>query len=166
MNLSFTCDISNTTSVDRLTSYSDSRSRNGLHYRSRKSLGANTAIATADDEKLGGFTLTTTVLYLSLAVHNQTRLRQSALLHQQAHILNSITEPEATLAPQRNREVKAGLVETAKDMWNAELEREVRLLQNVDWHSLWERTEENISSLYRKAFQSGRDAIPDPPKKS
>ncbi|QIW97378.1 hypothetical protein AMS68_002896 [Peltaster fructicola] len=115
---------------------------------------------------LGGFTLTASIVYLSLTVHNQTRLRQSALLNQQAQLLNSTIDPQPVLAPQRPREVKAGLVETAKDMWNAELEREVRVIQAIDWHNVWNRVEESISSAYRTAFEKGREAVPDPPKKS
>ncbi len=68
-----------------------------------------------NNPQLGGFTLTTTILYLSLNLHARNRLHQSALLHQQAQLLTSIVEP-APLAPQPiDRRVQQGLLETAKD---------------------------------------------------
>ncbi|KAM0715471.1 hypothetical protein Q7P37_008969 [Cladosporium fusiforme] len=113
---------------------------------------------------LGGFTLTTTIIYLSLNLHARNRLQQSALLHQQAILLNGITEPETVQPPPINREVRQGLLETAKDRWNAELEKNVRQLQTADWTSARLRLEEKVSAVWRNAFEKGREAAPDPPK--
>jgi len=113
---------------------------------------------------LGGFTLTTTLLYLSISLHTRSRVHQAALLHQQSLILNNIVEPLPALPPPVSREVRAGLLETAKDRWNSELEREVRMLQQMDWNGIRERMEEGVSSVYRRAFEKGREVVPDPPK--
>lgn len=61
--------------------------------------------------------------------------------------------------------MRGGLLEAAKDKWNAELEREVRMLQNVDWSHVWGRMEEGVSAVYRRAFEKGREVVPDPPAK-
>ena len=60
--------------------------------------------------------------------------------------------------------VKAGLLETAKDRWNAQLESEVKKLQRVDWSGVREQMEEGVSSVYRRMFEKGREVVPDPPK--
>ena len=114
--------------------------------------------------QLGGFTLTTTLLYLSISLHARNRVYQSALLHQQSLILTNLVEPLPPLPPPTSREVRAGILETAKDRWNAELEREVKALQNVDWNNVRERMEEGVSKVYRRAFEKGREVAPDPPK--
>lgn len=97
-------------------------------------------------------------------MHTRSRVHQAALLHQQSIILNNIVEPLPALPPPVSREVRAGLLETAKDRWNAELEREVRVLQQMDWNGIRERMEEGVSSVYRRAFAKGREVVPDPPK--
>ena len=109
--------------------------------------------------QLGGFTLTTTIVYLSLNLHARNRLHQSALLHQQAVLLNGIVEPEPAQPLPINREVRTGLLETAKDRWNAELEKNVRTLQTADWTSARLRLEEKVSSLWSNAFQKSRESV-------
>lgn len=114
--------------------------------------------------QLGGFTLTTTIIYLSLSLHTRNREHQAALLHQQSLILNNIVEPQPLQPPPASREVRAGVWETAKDRWNAELESNVKKLYRVDWNGVWDRTEEGVSSLWRRAFEKAREVTPDPPK--
>lgn len=97
-------------------------------------------------------------------MHTRTRVYQAALLNQQSLILNNIVEPLPALPTPTSREVRGGLLETAKDRWNAELEKDVRKLQNMDWSGIRERMEEGVSSVYRRAFQKGREVVPDPPK--
>jgi altered-inheritance-of-mitochondria protein 5 len=58
-----------------------------------------------------------------------------------------------------NREVRIGLLETAKDRWNAELEKNVRTLQEADWTAARLRVEEKVSSMWRSAFQKGREGV-------
>lgn len=109
--------------------------------------------------QIGGFTLTTSLLYLSLNIHARNRLHQSTLLHQQTLLLTGITEPAPPLPPPTSREVHAGVVESARDRWNAELERSVRGLQGTNWESLREKAEEGVSSLWRKAFAKSREGV-------
>lgn len=117
--------------------------------------------------QLGGFTLTTTILYLSLNLHARNRLHQSALLHQQAVLLNGIVEPETTQKPQPiDREVRIGLLETAKDRWNAELEKNVRTLQTADWTAARVRLEEKVSGLWRTAFEKTREGVKEVEKRT
>lgn len=99
-------------------------------------------------------------------MHARNRLHQSALLRQQALLVDNVVDPQPLPPPPTNREVRAGLLETAKDRWNAELEREVRMVQRVDWRQVWGRMEEGVSSAYRMAFEKGREVVPDPPKRS
>lgn len=58
-----------------------------------------------------------------------------------------------------DREVPAGLLETAKDRWNTELESNVRKLQNMDWDAARERMEEGVSSVWRRAFAKGQEGV-------
>lgn len=99
-----------------------------------------------------------------MSLHTRNRIHQAALLQQQSLVLTNIVEPLPPLPPPTNREVKVGMVETAKDKWNAELESNVRKLQQVDWSAVRERLEEGVSSVYRRAFQKGREVAPDPSK--
>ena len=87
---------------------------------------------------------------------------QSALLHQQSLILNNVVDPQPPLPPPTSREVRAGVWETAKDRWNAQLEGEVKRLQRVDWNGVREQMEEGVSRVYRRAFEKGREVVPDP----
>ncbi|KAK3691591.1 hypothetical protein LTR37_018546 [Vermiconidia calcicola] len=112
---------------------------------------------------LGGITLTTTLIYLSLSIHTRNRIHQSAVLHQQSLILNNVVEPQPPLPPPTDRQVRVGLLETAKDRWNAELEKDVKKLQEMDWGAVRERMEEGVSVIWRRAFERGREVVPDPP---
>jgi len=114
--------------------------------------------------QLGGFTLTTTLIYLSLSLHTRNRVHQATLLHQQSLILNNVVEPLPPLPPPTNREVKAGVLETLKDRWNAELEKNVRQLQYADWNGIRAQMEEGVSRVYRRAFEKGGEVVPEPPK--
>ncbi|KAF2721460.1 hypothetical protein K431DRAFT_247052 [Polychaeton citri CBS 116435] len=108
---------------------------------------------------LGGFTLTTAVIYLSIEMHTRNRQRQAALLNQQARLLKNVTDPQPPGPPPPAREIPAGLIETAKDRWNARLEEDVRKLQNTDWDGLRESVEESISAVWRRAFQKSREGV-------
>lgn len=105
------------------------------------------------------------MIYLSLALHRQNRLLQASLLHQQTFLLSNIVNPLPPGPPSTSREVPAGLWETAKDRWNAELERSVRKLQNTDWDAVRDGMEENVSRVWRRAFEKGREGIEGVEKK-
>ncbi|KAK3075269.1 hypothetical protein LTR53_001547 [Teratosphaeriaceae sp. CCFEE 6253] len=108
---------------------------------------------------LGGLTLTTALLHLSLSLHARNRVAQSALLHQQSLILHNIVEPAPPLPPAAPREVRAGVFETMKDRWNSELERNVRELQTTDWNGVRDQLEEGASKLWRRAFAKTRESV-------
>lgn len=104
-----------------------------------------------------GFTLTSTTLYLSLLYHQRARTHQAALLHQQAILLNSLSDPEvaselATIADihysgrlregiKPYRVEKAPWTERWKDRWNREVEGAVRYVQEIRMRTVREGIE-------------------------
>ncbi|GAB7361585.1 hypothetical protein MBLNU230_g1637t1 [Neophaeotheca triangularis] len=108
---------------------------------------------------LGGITLTTTLLYLSLNLHARNRLHQSTLLHQQSLVLDRVVSPRATVPQPVSREDRAGLLESAKDRWNAELEANVRKVQGADWGALRERLEEGVAGVFGRGLEKGREEV-------
>ncbi|GAB1743791.1 hypothetical protein NU219Hw_g710t1 [Hortaea werneckii] len=113
---------------------------------------------------LGGFTLTSAIVYFSLELHTRNRVHQASLLRQQALILQNTVDPQPALPPPVSREVRGGLWDTAKDRWNAELENNVRKLQTTDWNAVRYRLEENVSSVWRRAFEKGEEVASDQSK--
>lgn len=109
--------------------------------------------------QLGGFTLTATILYLSASLHTRNRSYQSTLLRQQSHVLGNIVEPQPALPPPTAREVDAGILATAKDKWNAELEGNLRRLQEMDWRAVGERMEQGVSRVWSRAFEKGKEVV-------
>lgn len=103
--------------------------------------------------------MTTTLLYLSLSLHTRNRVRQASLLNQQSLILTNIVEPIPPILEPAERTVRIGLLETAKDRWNAQLESEVKRLQNVDWPGVRDQMEEGVSRVWRRAFEKSRDGV-------
>ena len=83
------------------------------------------------------------------------------MLHQQATLLNGIVEPESPQPTPINREVRVGLLESAKDRWNAELEKNVRTLQTADWTAARLRLEDKVSEVWSRAFQKSRQDVAD-----
>ena len=107
--------------------------------------------------QLGGVTLTTSIIYLSLSAHRANRVNQALILRQQSLVLNHIVEPEPPEPPQVAREVRAGILETAKDRWNAELETFVRRIYNTDWGFVRERAEDRMRTLWRRTSQEVKE---------
>ena len=112
-------------------------------------------------------TLTTSILYLSVLAHQRKRAAQSMCLRSQTSLLNNMIDerdlaregkPITRPAPLRAREERVGIVETAKDRWNEELERAVRWIQNVQWDMVRERTENGIAQAWRKLMQKGNES--------
>lgn len=99
------------------------------------------------------------MLYLSASLHTRNRNHQSTLLRQQSHVLGSIVEPQPAQPAPTAREVDAGLLETAKDKWNAELEGNLRRVQEMDWRGVGERVEEGVSRVWRRAFAKTREVV-------
>ncbi|KAF2431893.1 hypothetical protein EJ08DRAFT_678062 [Tothia fuscella] len=104
---------------------------------------------------LGGFTLTSSILYLTIQMHAQKRAHQSALLRQQSLILENIIRPLPAAPPTTAREARVGVVESAKDRWNGEIERLVRRAQSTDWRLVGERLERGVEVLVGKLGDLG-----------
>ena len=85
-----------------------------------------------------------------MSLHTRNRLQQAALLRQQSLILTNIVEPRPEPPPPTARIVRAGMVETAKDRWNGEVEGLVRRVQEVDWRSVREGLEDRLMSAWGK----------------
>ncbi|KAF1960249.1 hypothetical protein CC80DRAFT_289514 [Byssothecium circinans] len=99
---------------------------------------------------LGGFTLTSAVLYLTISLHTQNRVTQAALLRQQRALLTNVVEPQPPQPEPVAREVPVGLVEMAKDRWNRELEGAVRRVYETDWRRVRERAEDRVGAVFEK----------------
>ncbi|KAJ4365258.1 hypothetical protein N0V83_008877 [Neocucurbitaria cava] len=103
---------------------------------------------------LGGVTLTSAVLYLTISLHTQNRIQQAALLRQQRAVLTGFYEPKVQEPEPTSREVPVGLAEMAKDRWNRQLESAVRGLYNTDWRRLRESAEDRVSAVVEKIRES------------
>ncbi|GAB7342117.1 hypothetical protein MBLNU457_g0388t2 [Dothideomycetes sp. NU457] len=106
---------------------------------------------------IGGATLTTFVVYLSLNLHERNRIYQANLLRQQTLVLNRIVYPQPPIAPPTSREERASLSERLKDRWNEELETNLRKLYNVNWAGLRENVEDRVAGLWGGALSQGRE---------
>ncbi|KAF2840565.1 hypothetical protein M501DRAFT_1014577 [Patellaria atrata CBS 101060] len=104
---------------------------------------------------LSGLTLTSTLLYLTVSHHHLTRSNQRALIHRSTLLLTNIVEPLPPLPEPVAREARGGLVETAKDIWNRELEGLVRRAQGVRWREVEERVEGVVGGIVGKVREEG-----------
>jgi len=107
----------------------------------------------------GGVTLTLSVAYLSVLAHQRNRQRQGEILRANAHVLNALSSspdaPPPELPPTRAERLalrRAGLVETAKETWNAEVEGAVRWVFANDWARAREDLEDTAAGLWARAF--------------
>lgn len=117
--------------------------------------------------QLGGVTLTTTLIYLSLAVHERTRLKQANLLRQQSLILNNLVSPAAPASLSTARTTgQTGLAERLKERWNSELEQNVRKVYSVDWHAVREDAEERVAGIWGRVMEKSREGVEEVAKKS
>ncbi|OCK81915.1 hypothetical protein K432DRAFT_294394 [Lepidopterella palustris CBS 459.81] len=105
---------------------------------------------------IGGLTLTSATFYLTLSLHTRNRLQQAALLRQQSLILTNIVDPQPQPPPPTARLERAGMVETAKDRWNGELEGLVRRVQTTDWRAEREQWEDRLGKVWGRVWESGK----------
>ncbi|PSN68880.1 hypothetical protein BS50DRAFT_572066 [Corynespora cassiicola Philippines] len=103
---------------------------------------------------LGGFTLTSAVLYLTVSLHTKNRLTQAALLRQQRTVLTSVVEPKQPEDEPRSREVPAGIAEMAKDKWNGQVEGIVKRVYETDWRRVRENVEDKLGNAVSKLKES------------
>jgi altered-inheritance-of-mitochondria protein 5 len=104
--------------------------------------------------QLGGVTLTSAVLYLTISMHTQNRATQAALLRQQRRVLADFYEPKKPEPEPTYREVPVGIVETAKDKWNRSLEEGVKRVYNTDWRRVREDAEDRVSTILQRIRES------------
>lgn len=102
--------------------------------------------------QIGGFTLTASILYLSTAYHRQQRLRQSLALRQQSLVLTNVVDPLPPQPPPTAREERISIAETAKDIWNARIERAVSSVENANWSEVWLSAEDKVAAVWAKVF--------------
>ncbi|KAH6655784.1 hypothetical protein BKA67DRAFT_657699 [Truncatella angustata] len=104
----------------------------------------------------GGVTLTLGVAYLTVLAHQRNRERQSAVLRANNYVVSGITDPLPPVYPPTRAELAAkerdSFVETAKDKWNLEVEREIRWIQNTDWDEVREGVETAVGRLWARAL--------------
>ncbi|CAG5182234.1 uncharacterized protein ALTATR162_LOCUS10059 [Alternaria atra] len=105
---------------------------------------------------LGGVTLTTGVLYLTISLHTQNRITQAALLRQQRQVLTEFYEPKKPEPEPTSREVPVGLAEMAKDRWNRSLEEGVKKVYTTDWRRVREEAEDRASAIMQKIRESSK----------
>ncbi|KAH8730152.1 hypothetical protein GQ44DRAFT_607337 [Phaeosphaeriaceae sp. PMI808] len=105
---------------------------------------------------LGGVTLTSAVLYLTISMHTQTRMQQAALLRQQRQVLADFYEPKQPEPEPTPRVVPVGLVEMAKDRWNRSLEESIRKVYNTDWRRVREEAEDRASTIAERIRQQSK----------
>ncbi|KAK9412937.1 putative MICOS complex subunit MIC12 [Seiridium unicorne] len=111
----------------------------------------------------GGVTLTLSLAYLTVLAHQRNRERQSAILRANNYIVSGITDPLPPVYQPSRSEVAAqereNFLETAKDKWNAELEKEVRWVQNTDWNEVREGVETAVGRLWARALGRSIDDV-------
>jgi altered-inheritance-of-mitochondria protein 5 len=106
--------------------------------------------------QLGGVTLTSAVLYLTISMHTQNRMQQAALLRQQRQVLADFYEPRKPEPEPAPRVVPVGLVEMAKDRWNRSLEEGIQKIYNTDWRKVREGAEDRATALAEKIRQQSK----------
>ena len=106
--------------------------------------------------QISGLALTGGGVYLALFAQRQNRQSQHALISQQTSVLHAIADrrdPYSAYADSRRalaadegagsvavaEPQRAGIVETCKDMWNAEIEGTVRRVEGWRWGDVWAR---------------------------
>ncbi|KAF1976104.1 hypothetical protein BU23DRAFT_456728 [Bimuria novae-zelandiae CBS 107.79] len=99
---------------------------------------------------LGGFTLTASVLWLTISLHTRNRVTQAALLRQQQRVLKNVVEPEPPAPEPEARVVPAGIAEMAKDKWNRALETSLKSVYETDWRRVRESAEDRFEAVVEK----------------
>jgi altered-inheritance-of-mitochondria protein 5 len=98
--------------------------------------------------QLGGVTLTTSLLYLTLSIHQRNRAEQALLLRQQSLVLRNIIEPLPPAPEPTARQARVSVFDSAKDMWNREIEAVVRKVQYTDWAEVRDQMERGAGRVW------------------
>jgi altered-inheritance-of-mitochondria protein 5 len=110
--------------------------------------------------KLGGVALTSSVLYLTVAIHRQNRNLQSTHIRQQDGIFRNILDPQPPAPPPTAREVRAGLFEMSKDGWNRKVEQLVQTVTDTDWNEVRSELEKRLHRTAEGVSQKVADSLP------
>ncbi|CRG85220.1 hypothetical protein PISL3812_02333 [Talaromyces islandicus] len=108
-----------------------------------------------------GFTLTATVLYLSVQVHRSTRIQQRDAIREQAAILNDISSPLGAYyrnfaqeeTPSKDSIAatpkKPSAEELLKHQWNKEVETLAAKALNLRWQDVSQTATESFKTISR-----------------
>jgi altered-inheritance-of-mitochondria protein 5 len=116
--------------------------------------------------QFGGFTLTTSILYLSLQVHRTNRLQQRNAIREQTEIINYLASPAGAyyrrFAPEYNQSKLEEVSELTplpsrrpsredvlKHQWNKEVETLARKALAVRWQDVQEIAMEGFRTISR-----------------
>ncbi|KAF2399138.1 hypothetical protein EJ06DRAFT_557628 [Trichodelitschia bisporula] len=102
---------------------------------------------------VGGATLTSSILYYSIAIHRRNRTAQCLALQQHSTSLSRLVEPEPPVIFSPVVEERVSLAEQAKDRWNGEITALVRKAQMTDWTAVQQRWEGSLASLWKRATE-------------
>ncbi|KAK6499207.1 hypothetical protein TWF506_003835 [Arthrobotrys conoides] len=98
---------------------------------------------------VGGFVLTTSVIYLTVRQHQEQTKLSSQLLRDSNMLLNAILKPPTPPKPRTTYiETRSSILETMKDNWNSEIEGVVKWVQNANPTSIFN----SIEDMARSAF--------------
>lgn len=105
--------------------------------------------------------MTLSLAYLTVLAHQRNRERQSAILRANNYVVSGITDPLPPVYQPTRAELAAvereNFIETAKDKWNSEVEREIRWVQNTDWSEVREGVETAVGRLWARALGKAID---------
>ncbi|KAF3088397.1 hypothetical protein TWF569_011456 [Orbilia oligospora] len=109
---------------------------------------------------VGGFVLTTSVMYLTIRQHQEQTKLSSQLLRDSNGILNAILEPPPPPKPRTTYvETRSNILETMKDNWNSEIEGVVRWVQNANPTSIFNSIEDMARSTFSELKQLGGGSV-------
>ncbi|OKL58959.1 hypothetical protein UA08_05521 [Talaromyces atroroseus] len=108
----------------------------------------------------GGFTLTASVLYLSVQVHRSTRLAQRDAIREQVEILNDISSPLGAYIRRFAQEdpskpsvaaqpTKPSAEDLLKQQWNKEVKALARKTVNLRWEDVTDTATEVAKTILK-----------------
>jgi altered-inheritance-of-mitochondria protein 5 len=109
-------------------------------------------------QQFGGFTLTASVLYLSVQVHRSTRIQQRDAIREQVAILNDISSPlgayyrsfaQEETPLRKDTSKKPSAEELLKHQWNKEMETLATKALNLRWQDVSQTATEGFKTISR-----------------
>jgi MICOS complex subunit MIC12 len=112
-------------------------------------------------------TLTLGLAYLTVLSHERNRQAQALYLRSQHQLLNSLIDPTPVQPPSRaelSRQSRSTFTETAKDLWNDEVENAVRWVQSTNWNGVRQGMEGAVARLLGLGLQKPREGVEEAEK--